>query len=669
MSGKFARLLNGFLGLAAVAVAVAGCGGGDPAMPASGAPAALRADAPPGPVPASVAPLRAEFSAATPGSAIEDFEHGMADWTNWGNAQVVAGVGMAGSSAMQIGPAAGGAALNVPGAVPGTAYRLTVQLKLDDPSQLPQSAYGGTGPFVGVDMLDSAGNKVLIEERIYHQRGAKTAEGWVQVTMDFVAPQNAATAVIWVWKNSGAYGYVDDVVFGPASPASPPPPAPPPTSGNMVGNGGFESGMTGWSDWGNARLLAGAGTSGSNAVQVGSGAGGAAYRVNGLVAGTTYRLTATLKVSNPSETVWAGFNFLSSSGSFQGGTRTGPVTSTGYVTVTVEWVASATTPSADVYVWKNDGSGYGYMDDVVFAPVDPAPPPASDNLLTNGGFESGMRDWVNWGNAVEASGEGSSGSWALRVGTAAGGAGHDVSGIAGGTTYRLTAQARVNAGSETVYVGVNILDHLGAVVARNFVPVTTTAYSTATLTIVAPADAVKAVVYVWKDAGSGFAYVDDFVFEAAGGSPPAPPPPPSANLVANGGFENGLASWSDWGNATTSTDAAAGSSAARVGTGGGGFGQDVAGIVAGTTYRLGGIAKVSSAGETGYLGVRFTDDAGSRLAEQSVAFSSSAYSTVQLDLVAPANATSALVYVWKNAGSGFAYVDEVALSQVTSGGP
>jgi hypothetical protein len=67
--------------------------------------------------------------------------------------------------------------------------------------------------------------------------------------------------------------------------------------------------------------------------------------------------------------------------------------------------------------------------------------------------------------------------------------------------------------------------------------------------------------------------------------------------------------------------------------------------------------------------VRFTDDAGTRLLEQAVAFSSTAYSAAQEDLVAPANATKALVYVWKNAGSGFAYVDEVALTPVTTTTP
>lgn len=431
----------------------------------------------------------------------------------------------------------------------------------------------------------------------------------------------------------------------------------------------FEAGMARWLNWGNAQVVAGAGTSGSHALRVGPGAGGAALLVTGLVPGTTYRLTARLKVSHPTETVFAGFTMRYPSGSGASTPRS-PVSSTEYVTVTVEMVVSGTSTSADVWVWKNEGTGHVYMDDVVFGPVDgtpppppPPPPPPSGNLISNGGFEGGMT-WPNWGNARVVAGAGTSGSHALQVGTAAGGAGLEV-GIVAGATYRLTAQARASDASDTVYVGINILDQAHAVIARNFVPVGSTAYGTATFSIVAPANAVRAVVYVWKDAGSGFAYVDDFVLEAADGSAP-PAPPPAANLVTNGGFESGLSGWVDWGNAATSSQAAAGGAAAQVGTGAGGLGQDVGGIVAGATYRLSGLAQVSTAGETGYLGVRFTDDAGTRLLERSAAFGSTGYAAAQLELVAPANATRALVYLWKNAGSGFAYVDQVALGQVAA---
>jgi len=296
--------------------------------------------------------------------------------------------------------------------------------------------------------------------------------------------------------------------------------------------------------------------------------------------------------------------------------------------------------------------------------VSPAPAPlraASANLLSNPGFESGMAGWVDWSNALVVDGAGASGSWrALRVGAAAGGAGHDVvGGILPGTRYRLTGQVRVSDPSDAVYIGVNMLDQWNSVVAQQAVPVTSTGYSLATVEIDAPAGAVKAVVFVWKNAGSGQAFVDDLVLTPAGGAPA----PAGSNLVVNGGFESALANWTDWGNTAAVTgQSASGSTAVRVGTGAGGLGHDVFAIVPGRTYGLSGQVKVSDAWEVAYLGMSFFDALGTKLLEQNVPVSSTAYSTARLDLVAPANAARATVYLWKNAGSGFAYADDIALA-------
>lgn len=286
------------------------------------------------------------------------------------------------------------------------------------------------------------------------------------------------------------------------------------------------------------------------------------------------------------------------------------------------------------------------------------------NLVFNGDFEGGLTGWANWGNARVVAGQGSAGSSAVSVGTDAGGAGHDIGGIVAGSTYRLAAQARVSVAAEIVYVGVNFVDQSGTPVTQNAVPITSLVYKGVGFDVVAPPNAARAVVYVWKNAGSGPGYVDDITFaEVAGGAPGLAS---AGNMVTNPGFESGLASWTNWGNSTSTSDAAAGSWAAQVGTGAGGLGQPVGGVVAGNSYRLSALAKVS-AGETGYLGVMFMDAAGTALLAQNVIFRSTSYSTAQVDLTAPANATRALVFVWKNAGMGFAYVDEVALVQVAPG--
>lgn len=430
----------------------------------------------------------------------------------------------------------------------------------------------------------------------------------------------------------------------------------------------FESGMADWQNWANAQVVAGAGTSGSSALQVGPGAGGAALQVPGIVGGTTYRLTAQVRVTDPGNgPANLGVDFYDASGARITSTvAPTSITNTAFGAFSYDIQAPAGTAYALVWIWKNGGSGFAYLDDVAFTaanapPPPPQPQPIEGNLLSNGGFETGMTGWVDWGNSHIVQSPVNSGTSALSVGPDAGGAGYPVDGIVPGTTYRMAVSARVSDASETVFVGVNLLDQANTPVAQQALAVSSTSYSTVSLDITAPSGAVKAVVYVWKNAGSGLAYVDDY---ALGVAPGSAPPPSSGNMIVNGGFESSLANWENWGNASTSTSqAAAGSFAAQVGTGAGGFGQPVGGVVAGKTYRVGALAKVSSADELGYLGVRFTDDAGTRLLEQNVSFSSTAYSTAQLDIAAPANATRALVYVWKNAGSGFAYVDEVSFTQ------
>ena len=664
---KLSRWLRWGAGPLAMALVAAGCGGGEGTSPAAAAPsqrdqvaASAMAEQAVGAQIAAGLPRPVALAAISTGTASDDFENGMAAWQNWGNAQVVAGAGTSGSSAMQVGAGGGGAGLLGPGIVPGTAYRLTAQVRVDNPAEAVN---------IGVKMLDAFGNALPSAAGLHVDAHAPT--DWAPTTVSLVAPANAAYALIWVWKVAGsAPGSVDDVVFGPASAPPPPspPPSPPPASGNMISSAdsSFETGMSDWSNWGNAQVVAGAGTSGSNALQVGTGAGGAALRVPGVVAGTSYRLTAQVKVTNPAEPVRMGVNFYNTSGSQLIGFNGPAATGTAYGTYVFDVVAPASSAYAIVWVWTNAGTGYAYVDDVAFgAPANPpAPPPAppDTNLVANGGFESGMSGWDNWGNASVVSGQANSGAAALAVGTAAGGAGQDVGVVVPNSVYRLVAHAKVSDPSETVFVGVNFLNQAGTAVQHMALPVKSTSYSTVTFDVRALTDAVRAVVFVWKNDGSGLGYVDDVVFGVAPGS--ASPPP--GNLVVNGGFESGLANWVNWGNAGASpTQPAAGAAAAQVGTGAGGFGQNVGGIVAGNTYRLTAQVQVSTAGEVGYLGVKFLDASGNSLLDRNVTFSSATYSTVQLDATAPANATTAMVYVWKNAGSGYAFVDEVALAQVT----
>lgn len=437
----------------------------------------------------------------------------------------------------------------------------------------------------------------------------------------------------------------------------------------------FELGMGDWQLWGYGEVRPGAGINGSHALQIcgcgGSQASGASLRVPGVVAGTTYRLTAQVRVSDPTEPAYLGVDFYNASGSRILQTQANAqITNTEYRLFTYDVVAPADTAYALVW-FRRDGKPYSVgvalLDDLTFSagfgtpPPPPLPRPTS-NLLANGGFEAGMAGWVDWGNTHVVASPFDSGASALSVGPAAGGAGFNVDGIVPGTTYRLAVTAKVSDASETVYVGVNFLDQAGSVIVNMVRPNNSTSQATLTGDVTAPAGAVRAMVYVWKNAGSGMAYVDDFALGVVSG--PTAPAATGANLLLNGSFENGLASWVNWGNATTSGDAATGTSAAQVGAAAGGFGQIVGNVVPGKTYRMSAQVKVTSPDEIAYLGLKFMDAAGNSLQDGVDPFSATAYTSAQVDLVAPPGAATALVYVWKNAGAGFALVDDVSLASV-----
>src|SRR6185369_10979363 len=200
-----------------------------------------------------------------------------------------------------------------------------------------------------------------------------------------------------------------------------------------------------------------------------------------------------------------------------------------------------------------------------------AAPASTTNLVSNPGFESGLTGWGNWGNAQAVTGQSASGSQSVRVGTAAGGVGQNVAGMIAGTSYHFTSKVKVSVAGETAYVGVKFQDATGATLLDKITPVTSTSYSAVSLDAVAPANSATALVYVWKNAGVGYADVDDVGLGPVSTSTTAPAPstttPSTTNLVSNASFETGLTGWGNWGNSTAVTgQSATGSYALCVGT-------------------------------------------------------------------------------------------------------
>src|SRR4051812_44425627 len=184
---RLARSLRWGCGSAVIAVLCAGCGGGDDRTLTAEAQGQRDQTAAVVQAQQSVTALMA--AVVQPGSGTENFEAGMGDWQNWGNAQVVAGTGTAGSSALQVGPGAGGAALQVPAIGGGTTYRLTAQVRVTDPEQGPAT--------LGVDFYDASGARILGTRAPSNI----TNTSFAPFTYEVAAPAGTSYALVWIWKN------------------------------------------------------------------------------------------------------------------------------------------------------------------------------------------------------------------------------------------------------------------------------------------------------------------------------------------------------------------------------------------------------------------------------------------------------------------------------------
>lgn len=132
------------------------------------------------------------------------------------------------------------------------------------------------------------------------------------------------------------------------------------------------------------------------------------------------------------------------------------------------------------------------------------------NLISNGTIEGGMTGWSNWGGTSAQTASPHWGLTALRTGTTAGGAGNFVTtAVAPGKTYRLLGWGRHTASGNTGYIGITFKKN-GVEVVRESLTLTSTTWTQAMLEVQAPADFDQAYVWIWRDAGTGNFWADDF---------------------------------------------------------------------------------------------------------------------------------------------------------------
>ena len=283
----------------------------------------------------------------------------------------------------------------------------------------------------------------------------------------------------------------------------------------------------------------------------------------------------------------------------------------------------------------------------------PAPEPASgNNVLVNGGFETpAFAGWNSCGPAdnIEYVLNGQSdGVGAARI--SGGGCLYQEVAAQANDSFQLSCDARLNGTGWTIvelsYLDANFENLLTDVAQVS----SSSAYANYQLGAVAPEGTAHVAALLYSEANT---YFDSCSLTPVASTAPtpatAPAPAPSANLLANGGFENNLTAWSSCGATTlpgVSTDADTGSSALTVNNSGCMYQEFT--IEPGTTYSMD--CRAKSEDPLFYTSVSLTllDSNYAALENVELPVETPAFANVTAQLTAPANSRFGSVVLYSD---------------------
>lgn len=221
---------------------------------------------------------------------------------------------------------------------------------------------------------------------------------------------------------------------------------------------------------------------------------------------------------------------------------------------TLEQPWSALTGSHDVYIRFNTAPGVANVDSVRFGKPQP---PSDENLLPDGGFESGVAGWSSWNGStlatstvqahsglqsMLASGRPNANQFAVYNLTSL---------VEADTTYAVSAWVlHAGTGNQTVRLASKVAcagaaDTYPWLQNNTAVAPNTWTQLSGNLTIPAGCD-VSDVAIFFEGTEPGFdVHIDDVKVV-----------PPNNNLVTDGGFEAGIAGWSSWNGSALSASTA-----------------------------------------------------------------------------------------------------------------
>ena len=469
-------------------------------------------------------------------------------------------------------------------------------------------------------------------------------------------------------------------------------------SNNLIVNGGFESGLTGWGTHGPSVALTTDVYAGVNAVTIGGGYSGLQQVINAS-AGYTYTFSGFGKITTDIGKVEYGIRFIDDTGTtLSNGQYTAVVKQHTYGESEFSVLSPAGTTKIIIFAENDNGYGTFTVDSLcLMKAATPAPPPipptaCPDNLLVNGDFAQPLSTgWVNWANSFTSNGYGV-------VGSDAGGFSQIVP-IPITTTeliYSFKVRSRLGDGSSIGTYGLKFMDAAFNQVGNDsFSNVINTNSSVDTyISAIAPPNAVQVQAWSWKIDSVGFNYFDHMCLTVASGAP-APTPTPTATrtptatptatqtpggptntptvtrtptatatvtptpnpnvcvnnlFLPNPSFENDFANWNDVNGATTIVDGTHGKVAQMTASG-----HYVARFIAatpGAQYSASALTNRSNANTSGMLSLLFFLSSGGAPVGGNIPFDVvGGYSTYQLTQTAPANAAYVYVQAYANTAS------------------
>ena len=290
-----------------------------------------------------------------------DFESGLANWRRNGTL-ILSTNPFEGSGALDV---TNGWAGQIVDAQPNTPYTL---------SGYYQTTGNAGWVGVGIDYLDVYGRE--IGENLV--RFNSNVSPYTYFEVNGTSPAGTAKIQVWLFSSYGGNLLVDNVKLsetdcdGPAPTPTPTvaPPTPTPTQVpgicELITNGGFEAGQTGWTRYGQLQIVSDTHT-GNGALSVTSGWAGQIVPANGQ---TAYTLSGYYRTTGNAGWVGVGIDYLNSSGVEIGENleRFAPGVSS-YTPFEVEGFAPAGTVEIRVWLYSTSG-GHLIVDDVSLIETD-----------------------------------------------------------------------------------------------------------------------------------------------------------------------------------------------------------------------------------------------------------------------------------------------------------